>query len=307
MPLIIPQGLPAFSALEKENIFVMKQARAVAQDIRPLRIVLVNLMPTKIATEIQLARVLANSPLQVELSLLHMGSHESKNVPETHLQAFYKTFKQIRTEKFDGMIITGAPVEKMAFEQVDYWQELCEIMEFSKNNVYSTMHICWGAQAGVYYHFGIDKYELSEKMFGVFEHKVVRKKSPLMRGFDEVFYVPHSRYTSVDNVKIEQCENLRILAQSEEAGLHIAATDSGRQIFVFGHMEYDKETLGLEYERDVAKGVNIGVPKNYFYGDNPENEIIFRWRAHAQLIFSNWLNYYVYQSTPFKLDDLENN
>ncbi len=307
MPLIIPQNLPAFSALEKENIFVMKQARAVAQDIRPLRIVLVNLMPTKIATEIQLARVLANSPLQVQLSLLHMDSHESKNVSGTHLQAFYKTFDQIKNEKFDGMIITGAPVEKMAFEDVDYWQELCEIMEFSKTNVYSTLHICWGAQAGAYYHFGINKYALEEKMFGVFSHKVMRKKSPLMRGFDEVFYVPHSRHTSIDEIAVNACESLRVLAMSDEAGLHIASTDSGRQIFVFGHMEYDKDTLKQEYERDIAKGLDIAVPKNYFYGDDPNKDVIFRWRAHAQLLFSNWLNYYVYQSTPFKLDDLENN
>ncbi len=307
MPLIIPQNLPAFSTLEKENVFVMRQARAVAQDIRPLRIVLVNLMPTKIATEIQLARVLANSPLQVELSLLHMDSHESKNVSGTHLQAFYKTFDQIKNKKFDGMIITGAPVEKMPFEQVDYWQELCDIMEFSKHNVYSTMHICWGAQAGVYYHFGIEKYELSEKMFGVFEHRVMRPKSPLMRGFDEVFYVPHSRHTAVREDMVQTCEQLRILAQSDDAGLHIASTDSGRQIFVFGHMEYDKDTLKKEYERDVEKGFEIDVPKNYFYNDDPKNDVIFRWRAHAQLIFSNWLNYYVYQNTPFKLEELKEN
>ncbi len=304
MPLIIPQNLPAFSALENENVFVMRQARAIAQDIRPLRIVLVNLMPTKIQTEIQLARVLANSPLQVELSLLHMDSHESKNVSSTHLQAFYKTFEQIKNEKFDGMIITGAPVEKLDFDKVDYWNELCEIMEFSKSNVYSTLHICWGAQAGAYYHFGINKFALNAKMFGVFEHKVTRPKSPLMRGFDEVFYVPHSRYTSVCEQEIKQCESLRILAKSNEAGIHIAATDSGRQIFVFGHMEYDKETLKFEYERDKQKGLNTALPKNYFYNDDENGDIIFRWRAHAQLLFSNWLNYYVYQDTPFDLQNL---
>ncbi len=304
MPLIIPQNLPAFSALENENVFVMHSARAVKQDIRPLKIVLVNLMPTKIKTEIQIARVLANSPLQVELSLVHMSSHESKNVPTTHLQAFYKTFEQIKSERFDGMIITGAPVEKMEFEQVDYWQELCEIMKFSNTNVYSTMHICWGAQAGLYYHYGIQKSTMSSKLFGVFEHRVTRPKSPLMRGFDEVFYVPHSRHTTINEQELINCKHIRILAKSNKAGVHMAATDSGRKIFVFGHMEYDKYTLKDEYDRDIEKGIEIDKPENYFYGDNQKNDVVFRWRAHAQLLFSNWLNYYVYQSTPFALEDL---
>ncbi len=305
MPLIIPQNLPAFSALENDNVFVMQKARAIKQDIRPLKIVLVNLMPTKIKTEIQIARVLANSPLQVELSLVHMGSHESKNVPVTHLQSFYKTFNQIENERFDGMIITGAPVEKMDYEQVDYWEELCEIMKFSQSNVYSTLNICWGAQAALYFHYGIKKLPLNKKMFGVFEHVVTRPKSPLMRGFDEVFYAPHSRHTAVDETELRNCKKIRILAESSRAGVHIAATDSGRQIFVFGHAEYDKNTLKDEYKRDIDRGLEIEVPVNYFYNDNPENDVIFRWRAHAQLLFSNWLNYYVYQDTPFDLKDLK--
>ncbi len=305
MPLILPQNLPAFSALESDNIFVMSSARAVTQDIRPLKIVLVNLMPTKIDTEIQLARVLANSPLQVELSLLHMGSHESTHVPGAHLEAFYKTFDQIKNQSYDGMIITGAPVEKLEFEQVDYWDELCAIMEFSKTNVYSTIHICWGAQAGVFYHFGIGKKALDKKVFGVFEHRVTRRKSPLMRGFDEVFYVPHSRHTCVCEDEVKACDKLRVLATSDEVGMHILATDSGRNIFVFGHMEYDKYTLRNEYERDLAKGLDIDVPKNYFFEDDPNNDVVFRWRAHAQLLFSNWLNYYVYQDTPYDLSSLK--
>lgn len=302
MPLIIPQELPAYAALESENVFVMHRARAMDQDIRPLRILLLNLMPTKIATETQLARVLANSPLQVELTLLHMDSHDSKNVSGAHLEAFYKTFDEVRGERFDGMLITGAPVETLPFSQVDYWSELCDVMEFSKTHVYSTMHICWGAQAGLYYHYGIDKRPVPAKIFGVFPHKVLRPKSPLLRGFDEVFYAPHSRHTEIVREAVERCPALRILADSDEAGLHLLSTDSGRQIFVFGHMEYDKDTLRLEYERDVAKGLPIDVPRHYFYDNDPANDVLFRWRAHANLLFSNWLNYYVYQETPFDLN-----
>ncbi len=304
MPLILPQNLPAFGELESENVFVMHTARAQKQDIRPLKIVLVNLMPTKIQTETQLARVLANSPLQVELSLVHMGSHESKNVPGMHLQAFYKTFEEIRTQRFDGMIITGAPVEMLEFEQVDYWSELCDIMAFSKTNVYSTIHICWGAQAGLYYHYGIGKKTLDKKLFGVFEHIVTRPKNPLMRGFDECFYVPHSRHTQVDEEAVLNCKPLRVLAKSEKAGLHMLSTENGRQIFAFGHMEYDKYTLKNEYDRDIAKNLDIDLPYNYFIDDDAKNDVKFCWRAHAQLFFSNWLNYYIYQDTPFDLNNL---
>ncbi len=304
MPLIIPQALPAYRALEAENVFVMHGARARSQDIRPLRILLVNLMPTKIATETQIARMLANSPLQVELSLLHMGTHESTHVAGAHLESFYKTFEQIREERFDGMIVTGAPVEMLEFEQVDYWPELCAVFDYSKTHVYSTVHICWGAQAALYYHYGIHKRVLPKKLFGVFEHTVTRPKNPLVRGFDDVFYAPHSRHTELCREEVEACGALRVLAQSREAGLHLLATDSGRQIFVSGHMEYDRDTLRLEYERDKAKGLAIDVPKNYFENDDPAAPVRFRWRSHANLFFSNWLNYYVYQSTPYDLTSL---
>ena len=304
MPLIIPKELPAFAALENENVFVMHKARAVSQDIRPLRILLVNLMPTKIATETQIARVLANSPLQVQLTLLRMGSHESTHVSGAHLEAFYKTFEEIRSERFDGMIITGAPVEQMAYEDVDYWPELCAVMDYSRTHVYNTMHICWGAQAALYYHYGIPKYPVAKKVFGVFPHRVTRPRNPLVRGFDEVFYAPHSRHTEVRRADVDKVDALRVLAESDEAGLHLLATDSGRQIFILGHMEYDKDTLRSEYERDVAKGLPIEVPKHYFYDDDPAKDVIFRWRSHANLLFSNWLNYYVYQTTPYDLEQL---
>ncbi len=304
MPIIIPNELPAFDTLQGENIFAMSKARAVAQDIRPLKILVVNLMPTKISTETQLARVLANSPLQVELTLLCMDTHESKNTDKSHLDAFYRTFDEVKNQRFDGMILTGAPIETLPFEEVDYWKELCEIMEFSKTNVYSTIHICWGAQAGLYYHFGINKHIVDKKVFGVFEHKVVRPYNPLMRGFDEVFYAPHSRHTAINKKDILAEPALRILAESEDAGVHIITTENGRQIFVLGHQEYDKETLATEYFRDVNKGIDINIPNNYFKEDDPEKEILFRWRGHASLLFSNWLNYYVYQETPFDLDSL---
>ncbi len=308
MPLIIPQNLPAFKALAKENVFVMSEKRAFSQDIRPLKIAIVNLMPTKIATEIQLARVLANSPLQVELTLIRMDSHEAKNVDNEHLISFYKTFDEIKNSKFDGMIITGAPVETLEFEDVDYWSELCEIMEYSKTNVYSTMHVCWGAQAGMYYHYKINKHTLDKKVFGVFPHKVLRSTNPLVRGFDEIFYAPHSRHTAINKEDISSNKKFRILAESAEVGPHIVTIEEGKQIFIFGHQEYDKETLKLEYDRDASKGMdNVDVPKNYFVDDNPKKDILFRWRSHANLLFSNWLNYYVYQETPFDLDEFKKN
>lgn len=304
MPLIIPNSLPAAEALQSENIFTMDRARAVSQDIRPLKIVIVNLMPTKIATETQLARVLANSPLQVEMTLVTMDSHESTHISQEHMESFYKTLDEIKEEYFDGMILTGAPVEQMPFEQVDYWQELCEIFEFAKTHVYSSMFICWGAQAALYYHYGIPKQLLDEKVFGVFEHRVVRPHNPLVRGFDEIFYAPHSRHTEVLKRDIENEPALRMLAESDEVGPHIISTENGRQIFVLGHQEYDKETLAGEYFRDVKKGLDIAVPANYFRDDDPEKEILFRWRSHASLLFSNWLNYYVYQATPYDLAEM---
>lgn len=304
MPLILPQALPAYRALEEENVFVMHRARAQTQDIRPLRILLVNLMPTKIATETQIARMLANSPLQVELTLLHMGTHESAHVSGAHLEAFYKTFDAVCTERFDGMIVTGAPVEQLAFEDVDYWPELCKVFAYSKTHVHSTVHICWGAQAALYYHYGIHKRALAQKLSGVFEHRVLRPKNPLVRGFDEIFYAPHSRHTEVCREEVAACPTLRVLAESERAGLHLLATDSGRQIFIFGHMEYDRDTLRMEYERDCAKGLSPAVPENYFVNDDPAGGALLRWRSHANLFFSNWLNYYVYQTTPYDLHQL---
>lgn len=304
MPLIIPNQLPAAESLQKENIFTMDQARAMTQDIRPLKIVIVNLMPTKIATETQLARVLANSPLQVEMTLVQMDSHASTHISQEHMDTFYKTLDEIKHDYFDGMILTGAPVEQMPYEQVDYWKELCEIFEFCKTHVYSNMFICWGAQAALYYYFGIDKYLLDEKVFGVFEHKVTRAYNPLVRGFDSLFYAPHSRHTEIKKEEILEHPELRILAESEEVGPHIISTDNGRQIFVLGHQEYDKDTLAGEYFRDINKGLDIKVPANYFKNDDPKQEVLFRWRAHANLLFSNWLNYYVYQTTPYDLKQM---
>lgn len=301
MPLIIPNELPAAEALQNENIFTMEQARATTQDIRPLKIVIVNLMPTKIATETQLARVLANSPLQVEMTLVQMDSHESTHISQEHMDTFYKTLDEIKHEYFDGMILTGAPVEQMPYEQVDYWKELCEIFEFCKTHVYSNMFICWGAQAALYYYYGIDKHLLDQKVFGVFEHRVTRAHNPLMRGFDSIFYAPHSRHTEIWKEDVLKHPELRILAESPEVGPHIISTENGRQIFVLGHQEYDKDTLAGEYFRDVKKGLDIQVPANYFKNDDPKQEILFRWRAHANLLFSNWLNYYVYQNTPFNI------
>ena len=305
MPLIIPQDLPAYSQLGSENVFVMHRQRAATQDIRPLRILVLNLMPTKIATETQIARLLANSPLQVHMTLLQTASHAATHVSPAHLEAFYKTFDEVRDRRFDGMIITGAPVETIPFEEVDYWPELCEIMDYSKSNVYSTLHVCWGAQAGLYHHYGVRKELLPEKMFGIFPHRVTRPANPLVRGFDEEFYAPHSRHTGVCVEDIAQCPALRILAASDEAGPYLLSTENGRQIFVTGHPEYDKLTLDAEYRRDVARGLPIAPPKNYYPDNDPGRTPVFRWRAHAHLLYSNWLNYYVYQNTPYDLNTLD--
>ena len=301
MPIRIPNDLPAAETLLQENIFVMDQNRALRQDIRPLEIVLLNLMPTKIATETQLSRVLGNTPLQVNLELMHTTTHVSKNTPQEHLLSFYKSFDELKHRKFDGMVITGAPVEMMDFEQVDYWPELCKIMEWSKHNVHSTFHICWGAQAGLYYHYGINKKVMPKKMFGVFEHTADYKRSILLRGFDDVFWVPHSRHTTVAREDIEKVPDLRILASSAEAGVYAVATKGGRQIFVTGHSEYDPETLEKEYLRDKNQGLPIEVPKNYYPNDDDTQPPLVRWRGHANLLFSNWLNYFVYQTTPYDI------
>ena len=301
MPIRIPNDLPAAETLLQENIFVMDQNRALRQDIRPLEIVLLNLMPTKIATETQLSRLLGNTPLQVNLELMHTSTHVSKNTPQEHLLSFYKSFDELKHRKFDGMVITGAPVEMMPFEQVDYWPELCQIMEWSKHNVHSTFHICWGAQAGLYYHYGINKKVMHKKMFGVFEHKADYKRSILLRGFDDVFWVPHSRHTTVERADIEKVPQLRILASSEESGVYAVATKGGRQIFVTGHSEYDPETLEKEYLRDKKLGLPIDVPKNYYPNDDDTQPPLVRWRGHANLLFSNWLNYFVYQTTPYDI------
>jgi homoserine O-succinyltransferase len=287
--------------LQQENIFVMSQDRAGTQDIRPLEIVLLNLMPTKIATETQLSRLLGNTPLQVNLELMHTSSHRSKNVSQEHLLSFYKSFDELKHRKFDGMVITGAPVEKLEFEDVDYWDELCQIMEWSKTNVHSTFHICWGAQAGLYYHYGIKKYPLPEKLFGVFPHHADYKRAILLRGFDDEFYAPHSRHTTIRREDVEDVWDLRIIASSDEAGVYAVQTKGGRQIFVTGHSEYDPETLKTEYLRDKNLGLPIAVPKNYFPDDDDTKDPIVKWRSHANLLFSNWLNYFVYQTTPYDI------
>ncbi len=301
MPIQIPNDLPATGILQQENIFVMSEKRAITQDIRPLEIVLLNLMPTKIATETQLSRLLGNTPLQVRLELMHTSSHRAKNVSQEHLLTFYKTFDELKHRKFDGMVITGAPVENMAFEEVDYWPELCEIMEWSKTNVHSTFHICWGAQAGLYYHYGVQKHLLPEKLFGVFEHRADYKRSILLRGFDDLFFAPHSRHTTVLREDIEKVPELRILASSPKAGVYAVTTKEGRQIFVTGHSEYDPDTLQREYLRDKNLGLPIHVPENYFPNDDDSQEPEVRWRGHANLLFSNWLNYFVYQTTPYDI------
>ena len=305
MPIKIADKLPATKQLAKENIFVMTEKRAARQDIRPLKIAIVNLMPEKIKTETQLLRLLSNSPLQVEVDLIQMSSHISKNTSEEHLSAFYKEFSDIKDSKFDGMIITGAPVENMEFEMVDYWAELSEIMEWSKTHVTSTLHICWGAQAGLYYHYGIPKYPLEQKCSGVFRHKVRRKTAKLVRGFDNIFYAPHSRHTEVRAEDINKIPELEILSDSQEAGVYIVTTKKGRQIFVMGHSEYDADTLKNEYFRDLEKGLNPVIPANYFSKNDPTKKPIVRWRSHAHLLFSNWLNYFVYQITPYNIDEIK--
>ena len=301
MPIRIPNDLPAAEVLKQENIFVMTHNRAVTQDIRPLEIVVLNLMPTKVVTETQLTRLLGNTPLQVHLELMHMTTHKSKNVSQEHLLSFYKTFDEIKDRKFDGMVITGAPVELMEFEDVDYWQELCQIMEWSKTHVHSTFHICWGAQAGLYYHYGIGKQTLPQKLFGVFPHKADYKRAILLRGFDDIFYVPHSRHTTVRREDIEAVPELKILASSEEAGVYALMNKEGHQIFITGHSEYDPLTLQAEYLRDKNLGKPIAVPENYYPNDDDTQEPIVRWRGHANLLFSNWLNYFVYQTTPYDI------
>ncbi len=305
MPIKIPNGLPAAETLQKENIFVMTETRAQVQEIRPLQILLLNLMPKKIETETQLSRLLGNTPLQVELELIHTKSHESKNTPVEHMLAFYKTFDDVKHRNFDGMIITGAPVEQMPFEEVEYWDELCEIMEWSKTHVHSTFHICWGAQAGLYYHFGIDKQPLPEKMFGIFPHKVDYKRSILFRGFDDTFMVPHSRHTTVRREDIEAVPELKILASSKEAGVYAIATKKGKQIFITGHSEYDAMTLNSEYQRDLSQGKPIKMPINYFPKDDPKKKPMVTWRSCANLLYSNWLNYFVYQTTPYDLSKIK--
>ncbi|MBU7320714.1 homoserine O-acetyltransferase MetA [Paenibacillus oleatilyticus] len=301
MPIKVPDHLPAKEVLVNENIFVMDESVAFRQDIRPLRIVILNLMPTKETTETQLLRLIGNTPLQVEFILLHPKTHTSKNTSLEHLEQFYKTFEDIKHERFDGMIITGAPVEQLEFEEVNYWEELTQIMEWSKTHVTSTLHICWAAQAGLYYHFGVPKYPLEEKIFGVFPHTITTANVKLLRGFDELFLVPQSRHTDVRREDVARVEQLDILSESEEAGVYIAATKDGKQIFITGHSEYDACTLKYEYDRDVNKGMEIAIPKNYYPNNDPTRPPLNTWRAHANLLFSNWLNYYVYQETPYDL------
>ncbi|MBQ8395689.1 MAG: homoserine O-succinyltransferase [Oscillospiraceae bacterium] len=303
MPIKIPNTLPAAKTLTDENIFIMTETRAISQDIRPLRILILNLMPTKIDTETQLVRLIGNTPLQVEVELIHTASHQSKNTSEEHLLSFYKTFDQVKNQRFDGMIITGAPVEMLEYEDVEYWDELCEIFEWTKTHVHSTFHICWGAQAGLYYHFGIQKKPLDAKLFGVFPHKVDYKNPILFRGFDDVFLAPHSRHSTVERADIEACPELKILASSEVAGVYACMTQNGKQIFITGHSEYDAGTLAKEYFRDKNKGLEIQIPVNYFPNDDDTREPIVSWRAHANLLYSNWLNYFVYQTTPYDLSE----
>ena len=302
MPIRIPDALPATEILEGENIFVMTEFRALHQDIRPLRVLILNLMPTKIATETQLMRKLSNTPLQIQVDLLRTKSHEATHVSAGHLETFYRTFEDIENEHYDGLIITGAPVELMEFEEVDYWDELCRIMDWSSTHVHSTLHICWGAQAGLYYHYGIQKYRLPKKASGVFEHRLLKPKSPLVRGFDDRFYAVHSRNTDVRIEDVEAVDDLEVVAVSDEVGLYIVKSVDSRRFFVFGHPEYDTDTLKLEYERDVKRGIDPEVPANYFPDDDPTRAPLNIWRSQAQLFYNNWLNYYVYQTTPYDLE-----
>ena len=305
MPIInIPSALPAKEILKSENIFVLDESQAIHQDIRPLKIAILNLMPTKITTETQLIRLLSNTSLQIDLTLLYTASHTPKHTPAEHMSEFYKRFDDVRAEKFDGLIITGAPVENLDFEQVDYWDELCAVMDWAKKHVFSTLHICWGAQAGLYYYYGIKKYSLDAKQFGVFSHAVVSPRHPVMRGFDDVFMAPHSRHTEVRGCDVRAQEALEVLAESEEAGVYIIVEKNGRNLFVTGHSEYDTDTLAGEYFRDLNKGLKIDMPKNYFPGDDINTPPRNVWRSHANLFFSNWLNYYVYQNTPYNVEEI---
>lgn len=305
MPIKIPGKLPAFESLLKENIFVMKDDRAYHQDIRPLKIAILNLMPTKIITEVQLLRLIGNTPLQIEIDLLHPATHKSKNTPQNHLVSFYKTFEQVRDKKYDGLIITGAPVEQLPFEEVTYWQELKEIMDWSTHNVYSTMYICWASQAGLHHFYDIPKHKLSSKLFGVYSHKLNEKYIKLFRGFDDNFYVPQSRHTEIRKEDIEKVPELKILSESGDAGIYIVMAQNGRQIFITGHSEYDPMTLKYEYDRDLAKGMDVEIPRNYYPENDPTKEPIVLWRGHSNLLFSNWLNYYVYQETPYNLESID--
>lgn len=305
MPIKIPNKLPAASILERENIFFMTETRALAQDIRPLKVLFLNLMPIKIDTETQFARVLGNTPLQIDLELIAPTSHNSKNTPAEHMLAFYKTFEDVKDNFYDGLIITGAPVEHLAFEDVDYWPELCEIMKWSRTHVYSTLHICWGAQAGLYYHFGIPKVTMEKKLSGIYRHTLESRNTMLFRGFDDTFSVPHSRYTTIERKDVEKVPGLRILASSENAGIYAVAGEKGRQIFLLGHAEYDADTLKKEYVRDVKAGINPHIPENYFPDNDPEKEPVTSWRSSAHLLYGNWINYYVYQGTPYDITKIQ--
>ena len=306
MPIRIQSDLPAKEKLENENIFVMDETRAMHQDIRPLKVAILNVMPLKEETELQLLRVLSNTPLQVDVTFLNVRTHVSQNTSASHLNKFYTFYDEIKDQKFDGLIITGAPVEQLEFEEVDYWDELCKIFEWSKKNVTSTLHICWGAQAGLYYHFGLKKKELKEKITGIYKHRVMNRKEPLVRGFDDEFYAPHSRYTEVTKEDVANCDKLKILAESDEAGVFICLSEGGKQVFVTGHPEYDRYTLDYEYKRDLGKGLNPKVPFNYYPDDNPDNKPLLQWRSHSINLYSNWLNYYVYQLTPYDVNTIGN-
>ncbi len=301
MPIKVASELPAKKIMEEENIFMMEEGRAMNQDIRPLKIGILNLMPLKEDTEVQLLRSLSNTPLQIEVVFMTTATYIGKNTPLSHLREFYKTYDEMKNEKLDGLIITGAPVEQMEFEDVIYWEELTKIMEWSKTNVTSTLHICWGAQAGIYYHYGIKKHLLKEKLFGIYRHRVYHRKTPLLRGFDDEFMAPHSRYTTISKEEVERCRDLTILADSEEAGVFLAISEEGKNVFVFGHPEYDRLTLQHEYERDKEKGIDIKMPVNYFTNDNDSIAPLLMWRAHSNALYTNWLNYYVYQTTPYIL------
>lgn len=303
MPIRVQGDLPAKAVIERENIFIMDEKRAISQDIRPLQIAILNLMPIKHDTEIQLMRALSNTPLQVDITFVCMETHVSKNTPASHLNKFYSKFSEIKDRHFDGLIITGAPVEQIEFEEVNYWEELKELMDWSDTNVFSTLHICWGAQAGLYYRYGINKSRLDKKAFGIFEHKVIHRKVPLMRGFDDIFLAPHSRHTVVSKDEIEACEDLTILAESDMAGVFVAIGKEGKHIFVLGHPEYDRETLDIEYKRDRDKGLDIEIPYNYYPDNNPDNPPLLTWRAHSNALYTNWLNYYVYQGTPYNFTE----